>query len=115
MIQDIVEAIGETKSNLTLIRSKLDKGEVTKAKEIASKTVLSLLRIDQVELARNVGMIIKLVDQNDISRANVIAGEINDKVDRVIRSQGQFKLCRKCGWKNPSNTNFCTNCRNYIK
>ncbi|MDD5651474.1 MAG: hypothetical protein PHF86_13850 [Candidatus Nanoarchaeia archaeon] len=115
MINDIIEVIGEIKSNLELIRIKLSKGEVNKAKELTSRSMLVLLKIQQHELAKNLNVLNQLLEQNNISGAHNHINEVQTKIERLMRIEGNWALCRKCGWKNPQGTNYCNNCRYYLK
>ena len=74
-----------------------------------------LLKIQQHELAKNINVLNQLLEQNNISGAHAHLNEVQTKIERLIRIEGNWALCRKCGWKNPQGTNYCNNCRYYLK
>lgn len=115
MIHDIVDVISEVKANLELVRIKINKGEIIKAKELTSNSILTLLKIEQRELAKTINILKQLLEQNNIEGAQAHLNEIHTRIDRLMRIEGNWALCRKCGWKNPQGSNYCNNCRYVLK
>lgn len=109
-----VENIENVKANLCMVGIKIATGNIEKAKKFANEAIESAKNAQCSEIVKDIDTLLKLIDLNKLNESNQALDIINVKLRNILKDEKVFR-CPNCGWKNRVGSNFCTNCRRYLR
>lgn len=116
MIEDLFDCISNAQSCLSVTNIKLGEKNFVKARKSANAAKLFLETGKQDSLKRDVELLIRLIDQNNIQKSQIFLKDLQSKLARFLRDEHTILIiCRKCGWKNKKEDVYCANCRYGLK